>query len=69
MRIAGRHSYEITSADVGHAFILVAGRWRQVSSSIGRILARDVGKRVFLVDDVLQIENDAQRDKRVGRTS
>lgn len=38
-----------------------------VSSALGRVQARDVGKRVYRVDGVIQVENDEQMQARVGR--
>ena len=32
---------------------------------LGRVLPSDVGKRVYNVDGVVQVENDQQRDKRL----
>lgn len=58
---------EITKADVGRYMITAFGRTWHVSSFIGRILPGDVGKRIYQVDDILQVENDEQRDERVKR--
>ena len=38
-----------------------------IGSAIGRIQPIDVGKRVFDVDGVIQVENDAQRNERERR--
>lgn len=59
-----RFVHEITSADVGRALLSIGGRQYPVSSFMGRILKGDVGKRIFLVGGVLQVENDEQRAKR-----
>jgi hypothetical protein len=58
---------EITRDDVNKALFRAFGRDWSVSGFIGRILPQDVGKRVYLVRaDVVQVENDEQRAKRVG---
>lgn len=31
---------------------------------LGRVQQADVGKRVYIVGDIIQVENDEQRDKR-----
>jgi len=33
-------------------------------AAIGRVLPRDIGKRVYLIDDIIQVENDEQREAR-----
>ncbi len=65
--------YEITSADVGKAFLQAFGKKWPVADFIGRIMARDVGKRVYRVQhpyprsiDILQVESTEQRDKRLA---
>lgn len=55
---------EITTADVGKVFFKAFDRKWRVSDFIGQILPHDVGKRVFLVGEILQVENDEQRAKR-----
>lgn len=59
--------YELTTADVNRATIKAFGRTWMVSSFIGRVLPQDVGKRVYLVRGILQVENDQQRDERMER--
>jgi hypothetical protein len=56
----------IAHDDVGRALFDAFGRRWPVSGFIGRILPTDVGKRVYLVGDVLQVENDEQRATREG---
>ena len=60
---------EILPSDIGretfHAFNRVWG----VDEFIGRIMSRDVGKRVYKVGDIVQVENDeqrAERDRKAG---
>lgn len=36
-----------------------------ISSLMGKILPRDIGKRIYLVDGVYQVENDEQLAKRL----
>lgn len=52
--------YEIQPEDVGKRYIEAFGLRRGVGDFIGTILGRDVGKRVYLRDGVLQVENDEQ---------
>lgn len=60
MRIRTLHE-----GDVGATAIPAFGRLWLVVDFIGRILPGDVGKRVYLVGDVLQVENNEQRDARM----
>lgn len=57
--------YELTVADVGRATIRAFGRVWPTSGFIGRVLPGDVGKRVYQCGDILQVENNEQRDKRL----
>ena len=59
-----RAHYEIRQEDVGKRSLSLFGRGWSVADFMGRILPGDVGKRIFLVGDILQVENDEQRDKR-----
>jgi hypothetical protein len=61
-----RSYVKIVDADVGKAVFIAFGRVWASSSFIGRITKQDVGKRVYLVGDVLQVENDAQRARRAS---
>jgi uncharacterized protein affecting Mg2+/Co2+ transport len=65
---AGAWFYELTAHDVGRATISAFGRSWLVTDFMGRVLPRDVGKRVYLRVDILQVENDQQRDSRIGIT-
>ena len=70
--ISGRTSakfgayYEIRPSDVNKALIHAFGRSWSVTGFIGRIMKQDVGKRVYESDGVLQVENNEQRDRRLG---
>lgn len=57
----------IEPANVGKATFHAFGRAWPVSGFIGRIMAQDVGKRVYLIDGILQVENNEQRQRRVER--
>lgn len=57
---------ELTPEHVGKTFIQAFGRGWAVSSFMGRILPTDVGKRVYLSGDILQVENDEQRARRLA---
>lgn len=61
-----RPYYVIRSTDVGKALIRAFGRSWSTASFIGRIMRQDVGKLVYESDGVLQVENNEQRDRRVG---
>lgn len=58
---------EILPSDVGRPFFTLAGRNWPVVDFMGQILPNDVGKRVYLVGDILQVENNEQRDARKSR--
>jgi hypothetical protein len=58
---------EIGVFDIEKAHIQVAGRTWPTSGFIGRILPTDVGKKIFLVDNTLQVENDDQRAIRLQK--
>jgi len=53
--------HEITQADVGQSHLKAPdGRVIPTSSFMGKILPKDVGKHIYLVDGTLQVENDEQ---------
>lgn len=60
--------YTIRATDVGKRTILAFGQRWPVEDFIGRILKRDVGKRVYSFGDYLQVENDEQLRRRLGPT-
>jgi rRNA maturation protein Nop10 len=62
-----RQFYELTERDVGRPAINAFGYWWPVTGFMGRILRKDIGKRVYLVGDILQVENDEQRARRLGK--
>ena len=37
-----------------------------IADSLGQVLCQDIGKRIYFVDGIYQVENDEQRDKRVS---
>jgi hypothetical protein len=59
-----RRFVTIETSHVGKALFDAFGRKWPVSGFIGRIMKQDVGKRVYLVGDILQVENDEQRAAR-----
>ena len=69
----GAGYYTIASDDVGRPLLRAWGRSWSVTEFIGRILPGDVGKRVYKVatndgsSEILQVENDEQRDRRLAR--
>ena len=62
-----RQYFVIGKEHVNCAFVRAFGKTWPVSGFMGRIFKRDIGKIVYLVGDILQVENDAQRAKRLGR--
>lgn len=59
-----RHYYTLTEGDVEQHMLRAFGKLWRVSDFMGRVLPRDVGKRVYQVGDILQVENDEQRAAR-----
>ena len=59
--------HTITKEDIGKGHHKIAGRTWPASSWIGHVMPGDVGKRVYLTGGILQVENDAQRDVRLGK--
>jgi hypothetical protein len=57
--------YTLKVTDVGRPWVKLFGRTWMCSNFIGRIMKRDIGKRVYLRGDILQVENDEQRDERL----
>ena len=57
---------EILECDVGQPTFKAFGRVWLTSGFIGHVLPGDMGKRVYQVGDILQVENDEQRDKRLA---
>lgn len=63
-----KHVYTIRQQDVGYGMVHTPdGKRLYLHSAIGRVLACDVGKRVYLVGDVLQVENDEQLARRLAK--
>ncbi len=59
--------YTITHADVTSFAIRAFGRAWPVADFIGRVMLQDVGKRVYLRGDILQVENHKQFAARLAR--
>ncbi len=62
-----RSFYTLTTADVGRPWLRIFGRVWLTTDWIGRVLPQDVGKRVYLVGEILQVENYEQRKQRLAR--
>lgn len=58
---------EINEADVGKNLFSAFGKTWVTEHFIGHIMRQDIGKRVFLRNGVLQVENDDQRAARLAR--
>lgn len=56
--------YTLKRHDVGQPWIRCFGKTWLVSGFIGQVLTCDVGKRVFKRGEILQVENDEQRNVR-----
>lgn len=61
-------TYTISRFDIGRPTIRAFGKVWLTQNFIGRILPRDVGKKVYLRDDILQVENDEQFNRRRAAT-
>jgi hypothetical protein len=61
--------YTLKEHDVGKCTIHAFGKAWAVVNFIGRIYPDDVGKRVYEVNGILQVENDAQRKSRLEGVS
>lgn len=59
--------FTITAEHVRDARATLGQEYYAVAECMGRLLKRDIGKRVFRRGDVVQVENDEQRDARVKR--
>ena len=60
--------YTITRDDVGRSAVIVTTAGAiPVSEILGKILKGDVGKRFVYAGTVWHVENDKQRDERLGR--
>lgn len=57
--------YQLQPSDVERPFIRAFGRVWPTANFIGRVLPGDIGKRVYQVGDILQVENDKQRADRI----
>lgn len=64
-----RPYHTISTEDVGQPWLKIFGQLWIVSEFMGRILPGDVGKRIYLVGRILQVENDEQRDRRLQGVS
>jgi len=59
--------HTITASDVGRVTITARGKRWNIVDVMGPIQRIDIGKRIYdMGDGVLQVENDAQRDARLG---
>ena len=60
-----RGYYEIAATDVGKPTIEAFGRIWRVADFIGRIQKQDIGKRIYRLGGIVQVENEAQRAARL----
>lgn len=61
-----REHYTITEENVGEHFLHILGRCWDLEPVMGYIQPHDVGKHIVKIGDILQVESDAQRDKRLS---
>lgn len=59
--------FTITADHVRDPRATLGQEYYAVAACMGRLLKRDIGKRVFRRGDVVQVENDEQRDARVAK--
>lgn len=59
--------YVIQEGDVGKRRLFMFDRNWSLSDTLGYVQPIDVGKRMYLRDGVLSVENNEQRDKRVAQ--
>ena len=71
---AGKHVYTITANDVGRSALHyteceTCKRCRTIytSSFMGAVQSIDIGKRIFKIGDIYQVENNEQRDRRLAK--
>lgn len=64
-RVHGRPFYTLKDSDVGKSSLRIFGRYVATTNFIGRIMPMDVGKRVYDVGGILQVENEEQRGARL----
>ena len=57
---------ELSKEHVAQPWLKAFGSTWPVSNFIGRIFPQDVGKRVYLVGGILQVENNEQRAHRLA---
>ena len=59
--------YTIVTKDIGKKTIECFGHKWNVNYFMGNVLNTDVGKRIYLVNDTLYIENNEQFKSRVNK--
>lgn len=65
--MATRYLFTIAAEHVGRGNVKLADRNVYLAGCFGLVQQRDIGKRVFDVNGVIQVENDEQRDARIAR--
>lgn len=63
-RIMAREFITLKYEHIAKPWIHAFGKTWIVCDFIGHIMPQDIGKRVYLVDGILQVENDEQKNKR-----
>ena len=64
-----RKHYTITEGDIGKTYIRAFGQVWLLDGVMGHVLTLDVGKRIYEVDGILQVENDEQHAERLTSRS
>jgi len=58
--------YTIQDSDLKKNYITVHGKYVSLAPFMGRVFRRDIGKRIYNINGVYQVENDEQFQKRIG---
>jgi hypothetical protein len=63
-----RYLYTVTADDIGRGSIKdVYGKSHWLSGYFGLFERQDIGKRLYDIDGVVQMENNEQRDRRLAK--
>ena len=59
-----KYVHELRDSDAGKRFLLIGETVHDLAGVLGFVRRGDVGKRLYLVGDILQVENDEQFEAR-----
>lgn len=60
------YKFTITEEMVRRPLSLGSDLWK-LKNALGKLLPQDVGKRVYQVGEIYQVENSQQRDRRLAK--